>query len=671
MAKRQYNKKNLDYWNSISKSEPEVNKVTLRQKTQDFTPQFIGSSYSSVSSASRTSSDKSGSSSLRRNRAAQSITPNKYGAILDGDCPYHYEKTGVNIRDAINLCQHAYAKVPIVRNSVDLMAEFANGEIFLEGGNEASRQFFEAWFSVIKLFNIKAQYFLEYYRGSNIFIYKNRGKLSANAIKKLSQYMDVMGRDVASKEIPIEYILLNPVDIVAENTSTFAPRTLEFSKVLSKYELERLKNPSNPVDEAILETFSEKDKKAIMAGNFLKDGIRIKLDPKRLIFSFAKKQDYEPFAVPFIFPVLSDVNMKLELKKLDQAVMRTIENVVLLITMGAKPDEGGINPANIEAMQNLFANESVGRVLIADYTTKGEFIIPDISKVVGKEKYEVLNEDIKEGLQNIVTGDDKYAATAIKAQLFLERLSESRTAFLNDFLIPQMYEVANQLGFKNVPTPRFRETTLKDEVQFNRAITRLIELSVLTPEQGIEAMKNGRLPNTDEFEEYQKQYKKQKDSGLYVPLIGGTDPSMEAERLALEEKSVEAGIQAKKAQQKAKAPKESGRPTGSKASLLDAVGVTELKEAIYKTDELFSFAKNIAIEKNLNQQQRVLINSLCNKIIESCDSKDWKDKFKFCLENPNEILNLNTKEEIVQIAEDFNISSYEASLLFYARNIQE
>ena len=124
-----------------------------------------------------------------------------------------------------------------------------------------------------------------------------------------------------------------------------------------------------------------------------------------MIYSFYKKQDYEPFAVPFGSNA-DDLNWKIELKKIDQAISRTIENVVLLITMGAEPDKGGINPHSLGAMQSLFQNESVGRVLVSDYTTKAEFIIPEVNKILGPQKYEIVNQDIREGLQNIIVGKE-------------------------------------------------------------------------------------------------------------------------------------------------------------------------------------------------------------------------------------------------------------------------
>ena len=59
---------------------------------------------------------------------------------------------------------------------------------------------------------------------------------------------------------------------------------------------------------------------------------------------------------------------------------------------------------NLEAMQKLFENESIGRVLIADYTTKAEFVIPDIASLLDPKKYEVIDRDINIGLNNILVG---------------------------------------------------------------------------------------------------------------------------------------------------------------------------------------------------------------------------------------------------------------------------
>ena len=112
-------------------------------------------------------------------------------------------------------------------------------------------------------------------------------------------------------------------------------------------------------------------------------------------------------------------------------------------------------------MQDLFKNESVGRVLVSDYTTEAKFIIPDIEKIIGPEKYKIVNQDIKDGLQNIIVGEEKYSNTQIKAQIFLERLKEARESFLNDFLMPQIKMVSKNLGFRKYPQLSFKKLILR------------------------------------------------------------------------------------------------------------------------------------------------------------------------------------------------------------------
>jgi hypothetical protein len=298
--------------------------------------------------------------------------------------------------------------------------------------------------------------------------------------------------------VPVQYILLNPFYLTTNHTSSW--HQVVYQKILSEYELERLRSPKNEHDKTVFESLDDETKEKIRLGQWARDGLKIQLNPTDIIYSFYKKQDYEPFAVPFGFAVLDDINFKMEMKKIDQAICRTIENVILLITMGTEPAKGGINHKNIKAMQSLLSNQSVGRVLVADYTTKAEFIIPDMNKVLGYEKYKVVNEDIKEGLQNILIGSEKFANTTVKAQVFFERLKEARKAFLNDFLQPEMELIFRNLGFKGkCPIAKFEEVSIKDETQFNRVVTRMMELGILPPEEGLKVIETGIYPTQEEL----------------------------------------------------------------------------------------------------------------------------------------------------------------------------
>ena len=212
-------------------------------------------------------------------------------------------------------------------------------------------------------------------------------------------------------------MVINPTDVATKGSISF--NDFQYFKVLTPYEISRLKNPQTDHEKEMYDSLPD-DVQVRIKNNqaSTSERIYIQLASDLLHVVFAKKQDYEPLSIPYGFTVLDDINKKLELKKIDQAISRSIENVVLLVTMGAEPDKGGVNHKALAAMQSIFKNQSVGRVLVSDYTTKADFVIPDLRKVVGPEKYEVLNRDIQEGLQNVLIGDNKYADGQLKMKIF-------------------------------------------------------------------------------------------------------------------------------------------------------------------------------------------------------------------------------------------------------------
>jgi hypothetical protein len=394
----------------------------------------------------------------------------------------------------------------------------------------------------------------------------------------------------------------------------------------------------------------------------------MKLDPKFLLYSFYKKQDYEPFAIPFTFPIMEDVNAKLELKHIDQAISRTVENVLLLITMGAPPDEGGINPANMAAMQSLFMNESVGRVLVSDHTTKAEFVIPDLKKVVGEEKYKILNQDIKEGLMNVLVGDDKYNGQTAKIGFFMERLKEARNCFLNDILQPEIIRISKDLGFKAYPTAKFKEIDLKDEIQYMRTVTRLMELSIITPEQGIEAMANGKLPSPEELNPAQSKLVEDRKNGHYNPLVGGV-PMTEDPNAPEPAAPIAAGKPANKVSRVPTAkPKNgtSGRPLGTKSK----ASTSDIQSTIYAIDSFMKASETFTAEKfgvsKLNDQQKSSVIDLCKKVVAATSKEEWTTTLQACVQDLNKIETLQPMKEVTDTADEFLLDEYSAAIFYHS-----
>jgi hypothetical protein len=650
MSKRGYNKKSA-YWD---KFEQEAQSSITKNHQIDCEPALMGEPFYVSTASTKAMSVSRGSTLSRINRSAIAPTIDRFSSIRGGSLPYNYAMDGVHIREAIELCQKAYATVSVFRNAVDIMAEFANTDIFLEGGTKKSRDFFYEWFKKINLNNLKDQYFREYYRSGNIFLYRIDGKFEIADFMQLLTNLETNGE--TNNSIPLRYILLNPFDVVAKRSSTFA--TGVYEKVLSEYELARLQNPSTDADRQILKGFPPDVQKQIKKGAYTTDGLKIELDSQKLSFSFYKKQDYEPFAIPFGYPVLEDINAKIELKKMDQAITRTIENVILLITMGAEPDKGGINERNLTAMQNLFRNESVGRVLVSDYTTKAEFVIPDLNRVLGPEKYKVLNEDIKQGLQNIVMGEEKFSSTQVKAQIFIDRLKESRTAFVNDFLQGEIKRVAKNLGFRSYPQAVFKDIDMRDEIQLMRVSTRLMELGILTPQQGVEMFHTGRFPDPEDIAPAQEEFVSQRAKGYYNPIVGGVPviSAPESDSPAIN-----------------KTTKSPGRPEGTTGIPLTnaAYSRKSIESTIGSLEKLRASAKEAMKQKmgikRFNKNHEGMIDQMCEAVACSTDLKNWNEKIVSCVNNVEEIANLHVLDEVLNIATEYELDTYSASVLYHSK----
>ena len=150
---------------------------------------------------------------------------NKYDNIKDGILPYNYSKDSADVSEAVELCQKAYFNIANFRGTVDLLSEFADSDIYVEGGNEKSRRFVEAWFKRIRMHDLKAQYFREYYRSGNVFLYRLDGKIP---LKNSQKMLETYGASVR-KEIPIRYLLINPTDIATKGgISLVAMNILKF-----------------------------------------------------------------------------------------------------------------------------------------------------------------------------------------------------------------------------------------------------------------------------------------------------------------------------------------------------------------------------------------------------------------------------------------------------------
>lgn len=646
--------------------------------------------------------------STRRNKAATSTPTDSYFHIDSGVVPFQFSssssQSNISISDAIRLCQKCYWNFSIFRNTIDVMTEFSTNKIYLRGGNPKSRKFVSSWLESIKYLDLEDKFFREYYRSSNVFIKRFDAKLKESDIRKLSRAFNL--ESLSAVSLPVKFIILNPADIAVESGLTFSDS--RFVKILNPYELGRLKNPKTDEEKRFLSSLPKEAQEAIKSGS---NTVMIPLDPSEMYAVFYKKQDYEPLAVPMGYPVLKDINAKAEMKSIDMAVARTMNNVILLINMGyeSKNGEYMFDQQAAEAMKELFASESVGKTLVSDFNTKVEHKIPQIGDFLDPKKYTIINEDIKTGLNHILSGssgDSKFANQFIQTQIFIQRLQQARESFINEFLFPEIKRICDIMNFRDCPRPFFENFDLKDPVESNRVITRLAEIGLLTPEETFQAMETGRLPTPEESVESQAEFRKLRDKGYYEPIAGGPNSQLMVQE---EQGKVQMKIQEQQQQHDAKqsdkqrkhdaenpvapapqihinAPgikKQAGKPAGKagpnsktrksspmKASIDEAYSLNKIKDNIVLSIELQNLIEKELCKKHnkksISEEEKTIANQIKEVIMYSEDADKWISCASKYINNPiigDEVRAL----DIENIAISHSVSPFLASILFASK----
>lgn len=639
-----------------------------------------------ISEANDLANSGGNTAGTHRNAAATIVRAGKYKNIREGIFPYSRSSFGygsgaatgsfgvVDIREAVLLCQLAYYNIPIFRNTIDTMTELSNSTIYLKGGNAASKIFISKWLEKIDIWGLGDKFFREYYRSGNVFIYRFDGDFTAQDKVKFNK---VFGKDInvndypagiqqnklgeldTNTQIPLRYIMLNAADIRAGDNITF--NNLAYFKVLTNTELIRLRNPQTEEDMAVIRNLGPEQIKQIKLGSIP----LIPLNIKNLNIVFYNKQDYEPFAVPFGFPVLEDIDVKLEFKKQDAALVRSLEHALLLVTMGESPKDGGmgVNPQALVNVKELFESSSLKKVLIADWTTQAEWKIPELDKVMGIWKYEQLDKDIREGLNMLITGEDKFANSQTKVEVFVERLKKGRKAF-KSFLMEEVRKVCKNVGFKTYPTIEFEEINLKNEIEFSKLYTQLYSLGVLTPEQTLDAIQTGQLPTKEELLEAQEIYKKEKDSGLFTPVVGGPKGGAQGNN-PMSPGGRPSGTKAPKSTNTV-SPQGTKTKTKSKASFSQS----KLKDLLLASDKIESkliegLKKKFKI-KELNEKQQQIVAMILNSILTNEKPEDWESNIKSYIKEPKEP-NLSIANEMDEIAIEHSVNNNLAALLYHSK----
>lgn len=589
-----------------------------------------------------------------------------YPNLANANLPFNYRggQSYIDIHEAIELANKIYFNFGLARNVIDSQTDLANRTLYLKGGNKKTRDFIKAWWKKIGLETLKPQWFRELFRSANPFLIRYEGEFDEEARRGLKR---IYGGD-ESVSIPVRYEVLNPYSVTCENNLSLGNPV--YYQVVNTHQIQRILNPQTESDKAFVASLNPKDLEELKKR---KTEGYIKLDPERLIVCSYQRQDYEPFGVPSIYAAVKDIEAKLELKRIDLSLARTVDRAFLLINVGETPTEHlppgkNFNSNTVRQLQEVMANEAVARTVICDWTVRAEWLIPDIGKILGEEKYRQLDKDISQALNAIIfDSGEKFANTSVKVHIFLERLKEASKAFIEQFLAPEIKRVCKAINAKNVPEVYFEELSLKDEVQYMKLGLTLAQLGLFTPEELFSYLEQGIIPTPESSEESQQTYKTLREKGLYLPLIGGAG-QVQKEQLDIQQQGIDIQQQGVDIEQQSlnlpgrpsgtKSPQSTKRVTPMGASV--GFSLTKMQKYLSTANELAT--KGMKLIKGSKESKTARVKYAIEALMSNEEEKDWADKLSEYVKENKEVCE-PILAEIQDIQSKFSVDSYTANVL--------
>lgn len=617
--------------------------------------------------ASYEKKERSYAATTTRGETKLNSVVNPFPNLNNTASPFGYQcgRNYIEARDAIRFSLKAYWGYALARNVIEAMVDLANRPIFLKGGNKKTREFIEAWWKKINIWKLKEEWLREWFRSANDFVYRYDGEYSDEDMRSMQRIYGGLSDD-ATKKLPLRYEILNPERIVCQNNLTLGEPL--YYREVDSYEVARLTKPQTEADKEFVKHLSPEDVKALKERS---NGGYLRLDPEKLSVALYKAQSYEPMGVPMLFGALSDIEAKMEMKRIDLSVARKAEKAILHVKIGETPNQYNLgknfNPNMVAAMQNLLDNDAVLRTIVTDWAVNMDWLIPDTNKLLGAAKYEQIDKDIGQALNSIIfDSGEKFANTSVKVTIFLERLKEAGNAFINQFLYPEVKRVCKAINAKNVPDIFFEELSLKDEIQYLKLGTTLAQLGLFTAEELWDWMEKGQIPTKESSEESQKAYQELREGGAYLPLIGGST-TLQKEQVAIQNRQVD--LQQETLNQV-------GRPQGSKApqstKRVTPIGAnlgfsqTNLFKYLALASELETKAAKIYKKENklkkLNEDHNNLIKFKVEALMANEEESVWDSKLKDYIVADFEV-NDETLVENSDLSNKFGVNSYMANIL--------
>lgn len=395
-----------------------------------------------------------------------------------------------------------YYTDPLVGSSINILANLSKKGFENDIDDPNIKQFYDTWTFDVGFDELLDWVYLDFFKVGHVTTYKVLAKyepkvsyLSPIPGKKPKVVKSaVMKKESAAKKniwskghMPVAYTVLNPELVSINGNLLFNKTSVALTPPPELRDL--LRKPKGELTEdekALIKALPSDLKRAAERGG------EFNLDSRLVGQITYRKQPYERYARPKTLRIFDTIEYKNALRQADLSTLDGITNYILKITIGSD-EYPVVAQAELEAIGALFNTPSKATDVVWNHTLKVEKIVsPEIDKILGKGKYEQVNEDMTTGLaitRSILdgSGDINAAEVDLLVKGLMEEINYARRQ-VTRWIYKEYQQIAEAMGFDRFPRVRWDQGVLQDTILFMSTLASLVDRRMLSYRTSLEAL---------------------------------------------------------------------------------------------------------------------------------------------------------------------------------------
>lgn len=399
------------------------------------------------------------------------------------------ERLPTTDREIMWACMQAYEKFPIVQNMVNLMSDFACKGIDIVHPRAKVEKFGREWANKVGLAERSERMLSMLFRSGNVIVRRQTSKLADRTLDVLrSQGADKIVKtkvNLPSGEIPLAYTVLDPrwVEVIGGELVPFiGTKALQYGVRIPPHLVKRLKNP-NGIDTNLLSMVPVSVmQSATSAGSI------VPLPQNKTATIFYKKDDFQIWAKPLLYPLLDHLKLYDKMMMADRAALDGAISQIRLWKLGSLEHRIFPTEASIARLADMLLNNVGGGVM--DLIWGPDLTLDQVSSeaynFLGQEKYVPVLQSIFQGLgvppsMTGMSAEGSFTSSFMGLKVLVERLEYGRM-LIAKFWENELEIVRSRFGFREPFTITFDQASLSDEAAMLKLLIDMADRNMLSDE---------------------------------------------------------------------------------------------------------------------------------------------------------------------------------------------